>query len=100
MYFADCLTEKEELDRLADCTVEAIRAALDKTKREGNNKHGIWMDKNGEIVCGTETQVEGIADFLEDLGFDYVRTGYYDPVEDEKEGCVDEYTGHYYVDWE
>ena len=100
MYFNNCLTETEEISRLADLTVEALRAALNKTEEEGRNKHGIWMDDKGMILCKTETQADGIADFLEDLGFDYVRTGYYDPAQDEKEGCVDEYTGFYYVDWD
>ena len=100
MIFNLCLTEAEEWDKLADCTVEAIRAALEKTKAQGKNKHGIWMDENGEIVCKTETQAEGIADFLEDLGFEEVRTGYYDPEEDKKDGILDEYTGKYYVDWD
>ena len=100
MIFANCLTENEEWDKLADATVEAIRAALEKTEREGKNKHGIWMDSEGEIVCKTQTQAEGIADFLEDLGFEDVRTGYYDPEEDKRDNVLDEYTDKWYVDWE
>lgn len=100
MYFAQCLTQEQELDKLADLTFEALRAALDKTEREGKNKHGIWMDSEGEIVCNTQTQAEGIADFLEDLGFEEVRTGYYDPKEDARDGILDDYTGKYYVDWD
>lgn len=100
MYFAQCLTQEQELDKLADLTFEALRAALDKTEREGKNKHGIWMDSEGEIVCNTQTQAEGIADFLEDLGFEEVRTGYYDPKEDARDSILDDYTGKYYVDWD
>lgn len=61
-----------------------------------NNKHGFWTDGE-EILCKTEEQAEVIADFLEDVGFDYVNTGYYDPIEDERNGEVDRYTGWWYV---
>ena len=33
----------------------------------------------------------------EDLGFDKVLTGHYDPVEDEREGTTDAHTGCWYV---
>ena len=84
---------------MADLTVEALRAALEKTLAQGNTKHGIRIEEN-ELLCKTETQAEGIADFLEDLGFEEVRTGYYDPEEDKRNGELDEYTGWYYVDWD
>ena len=60
-----------------------------------NNKHGFWTDGE-EILCRTEEQAEVVADFLEDLGFDCC-TGYYDLVEDEKEGCADDHTGYWYI---
>jgi hypothetical protein len=99
MFFSTCLTEDQELDKLADLTYEALDAALKKTESEGRTKHGIHFIDN-ELLCRTQTQAEGIADFLEDLGFYDVRTGYYDPVEDKKNGEEDEYTGWYYVDWD
>ena len=61
-----------------------------------NKKHGFWTDGE-EILCKTEDQAETIANFLEDLGFDSLNTGYYDPIEDEREGCVDDYTGYWYI---
>ena len=61
-----------------------------------NNKHGFWTDGE-EILCKTEEQAEAVADFLEDLGFEYLTTGYYDPEEDKREGCVDEHTGYWYI---
>ena len=61
-----------------------------------NNKHGFWTDGE-EILCKTEEQAEAVADFLEDLGFDCLNTGYYDPVEDKREGCVDDHTGYWYI---
>lgn len=61
-----------------------------------NNRHGYWS--NGEeILCKTEEAAEHLADFFEDLGFDYVRIGYYDPEEDERNGEVDACTGYWYV---
>ncbi len=96
MIFNRCLTEAEELDKL----FEALEAALKKSEAEGRNKHGIRLAGETEILCKTETQAEGIADFLEDLGFEDIRTGYYDPEEDKRNGEVDEYTGLYYVNWD
>ena len=99
MFFNNCLTEEQELDKLADITFEALKAALEKTEREGKTKHGIHFD-GSELLCKTKTQAEGIADFLEDLGFEYVRSGYYDLEEDKRNNEVDHRTGWYYVDWD
>ena len=63
---------------------------------EKNNRHGFWTDGD-EILCRTETQAEALASFLEDMGFDYVNTGYYDPDEDERNHEVDRFTGWWYV---
>lgn len=63
---------------------------------EENNKHGYWSDGQ-EILCKTEDAAERLADFLEDCGFAEINTGYYDPEQDKVEGCVDEYTGFWYV---
>ena len=60
------------------------------------NKHGFWTDGE-EILCTTEEQAEVLADFLEDLGFDCVHTGYYDPKEDERNNEVNDHTGCWYV---
>ena len=61
-----------------------------------NNKHGYWTDGE-QILCKTEEEANIVANFLEDLGFDYLNIGYYDPVEDEQEGCVDDHTGYWYI---
>lgn len=65
-------------------------------QRNENNQHGYWTDGE-QILCKTEAEADIIADFLEDLGFDCLNTGYYDPVEDEREGCVDNHTGYWYI---
>lgn len=61
-----------------------------------HNRHGFWTDGE-EILCRTENQAESIADFLEDMGFDYVQTGYYDPIIDERNNEIDDHTGYWYV---
>ena len=61
-----------------------------------DKKHGYWTDGE-QILCKTEEEVNIVADFLEDLGFCDLNTGYYDPIEDEREGCVDDHTGYWYI---
>ena len=55
----------------------------------------LWTNGD-EILSKTESVIEGIADLLDSLGYD-VNTGYYDPVEDERNHEVDRNTGYYYV---
>lgn len=59
----------------------------------------IWTD-GSEILCNTENRAEVVADFLEALGFEEVRTGYYDPEEDKRNHEVDHHTGWWYVDFD
>ena len=61
----------------------------------------IWSDGT-EILCKTESAADTVADMIELLyqaqnECVYINTGYYDPVEDEKSGETDRYTGWYYV---
>ena len=63
----------------------------------------IWSD--GDMIL---VQKEDVADYMADWievhcvvdgePVDYVKTSYYDPIEDERDGCVDDYTGWYCVD--
>lgn len=65
-----------------------------------DSKRSIWISNkgmDGEILCKSEAVADAIADFLEELGFDEVTTGYYDPEEDERSGEVDRLTGWHYV---
>ncbi len=57
---------------------------------------GIWAISD-EILCGSETVADAIADLLEAAGYDCVNTGYYDPDEDERNGETDRCTGWWYV---
>lgn len=61
-----------------------------------NNTHGFWTDGT-DILCKTEEEAKGVANFLQDMGFDSVSTGYYDPVQDERDGCVDDKTGYWFI---
>lgn len=65
-------------------------------KNEAEARHGFWTDGEN-ILCKTEEQANALANFLEDIGFGVVQTGYYDPEEDKKNGEVDENTGCWYV---
>lgn len=91
------IDDKRELSKW---TWEAITAALDVAVEDGIYTQNKIRHEGTEILCDTESRAEAIADFLEALGFSYVRTGYYDPEEDERNGEVDSYTGWYYVDFD
>lgn len=91
-----CTDERE----LARWTWESIVSAMDVAVEDGDYTKNHIRHEGTEILCDTEARADGVADFLEALGFSYVRTGYYDPVEDERNGEVDEYTGWWYVDWD
>lgn len=61
----------------------------------------VWATGD-EILCRTESAADAIADLIESLyradGEEaLVRTGYYDPVEDERNGETDRFTGWWYV---
>lgn len=71
-------------------------AMIDALQTCEDNKHGFWTD--GErILCKSKEQIDTVAKFFEGLGLSNIYTGYYDPEEDEIDGLVDKYTGHYYV---
>ena len=90
------------MKKLDDSTIEIIDCNIwsyllySLQNNEENNRHGFWTDGE-EILCKTEEKASAIADFLEDMGFDYVQNGYYDPEEDKKNNKVDDHTGFWYV---
>lgn len=55
----------------------------------------MWYDLDA-ILCRTEEMAEALADWLNEFDYD-AATGYYDPEEDERDDCVDDHTGWYYV---
>lgn len=77
-------------ERLWDFLTDCLEKYAD------HNRHGYWT--NGQdILCRTEEEAEHLANFLEDIGFDCVMTGCYEPEEDERSGETDACTGFYYV---
>ena len=64
---------------------------------------GYWTN-GSEILCSSELEREIIADFLEDIFSEWggykMKTGYYDPFEDVRNGEQDDNTGFYYIDME
>lgn len=61
----------------------------------------IWSNGD-EIFCRTESAANTLADMFESLYAAQdeeccVNTGYYDPVEDARNGEIDRYTGWWYV---
>lgn len=83
-----------------DTIMERIINEMIGSARTGTyTKDYIWTD-GIEILCNSENRAECIADFLEALGVEYVRTGFYDPEEDRRNHEVDHRTGWYYVDWD
>ena len=83
-----------EIDELDYATVAgAIVSLLNKLALSG-----IEVEFNGEdILTNDETAADAIADFLEEVGFDYGKTSYYDPEEDARDGIHDSYTGKWAV---
>lgn len=78
---------------------EAIIARLptDPVEMLLDDRQHIKLWTNGDEILGkNEERIEGIADLFESIGFD-VRTGYYDPAEDERNHEVDRNTGYYYM---
>ena len=74
----------------------------DITERLRDYSEGDIWSTGDEILVKTESAADAIADMLETLyktqGEEVlIYTGYYDPVEDEKNGEVDRYTGWWYV---
>ncbi len=56
-----------------------------------------WCDGEN-ILCKTYEDAQKVADYIDEkVGRAISATGFYDPEEDERMGCVDKYTGWYYV---
>lgn len=63
---------------------------------------GFWSDGD-VILCSSEVECGIVADFLRDMlqnSTIVVKTSYFDPFEDSRNGECDDYTGFYYIDFE
>lgn len=72
------------------------------TDRLPENPEGNIWTTGDEIFCKTEEVADALADMFECLYKAHgeeiiINTGYYDPVEDERNGEVDRFTGWWYV---
>jgi len=57
----------------------------------------IWCDGE-EILSPSENVITVVADLIDRIANNAVScTGFYDPKEDERDNCVDDHTGMYYV---
>ena len=75
---------------LWDTLIKSLpRESIDKS-------HGMWTDGDC-IFCRTENEANTVANFIEAIGYECVKTGYYNPAEDKRDNCEDGYTGFYYV---
>ena len=67
------------------------------------NEHShprVFAAGDGEFLFDTEEKADAMADIIELAGADYGKTGYYDPAEDERDDCVDEFTGKWYASFD
>lgn len=84
--------EHKDDEWFADYLIEALWVMVNE---HGNKK--VFGCGDGEFIVETEAEANAIADLFEAAGLKEVNTGWYDPVEDERDGCVDELTGRWYV---
>ena len=59
----------------------------------------VFAGGDGEFLFDTEERANTLADLMDLAGL-CGKTGYYDPEEDERKGCVDRFTGKWYAGWE
>jgi len=65
---------------------------------EFKRTHFLVGPNKDEILCAEESEAEAIANLFDQLyGEGVCNTGYYDPIEDERNGELDAYSGLYYV---
>jgi hypothetical protein len=109
--FANGYSAFDELDKLAD---ELKIAASEKDEEPIGaiilnmlwticNEHDnprVVAAGDREFLFDTEKKASVMADIIELAGNGYARIGYYDPEEDEREGCVDDFTGKWYASWD
>ena len=73
----------------------AIVEALNNTEVDSPK---FWTDGE-KILSKDQTLLNAVADLIDGVaGYGVCCTGYYDPEEDERTNCTDEYTGNYYVE--
>lgn len=93
-----------------------LRVAIDEKDEEGcgvaiinllwiicneHNHPRVVCAGDGEFLFNSEEKADALADVFELALNDRCGcTGYYDPEDDKREGCVDEFTGKWWASWE
>lgn len=109
--FSDGYSAFDELDKLADNLKKAISERDEEpigtiilnmlwTVCNEHTHPRVFAAGDCEFLFDTREKANGMADIIELAGADDCRIGYYDPEEDEMEGCVDDFTGKWYASWD
>lgn len=84
--------------KIAESVFNTIIEALNDADVAPGVTGKFWTDGE-KILSKDERGVNGIADLLDDIaGFGICSGGYYDPEEDKRTGCTDQYTGYHYIE--
>ena len=87
-----------DFDRGERLFFQILHAIDDAPIPEGKDEGKFWTDFE-KILCKDKAALTGIADLIDDVaGYGITCTGYYDPEEDARTGCVDKYTGYHYLE--
>lgn len=88
-----------KVDKLVNEIMDLLPMIYDsEVDDEFKETHFIVDSNRSQILSNVESEIETIANLLDQLyGENVVTTGYYDPEEDRRNGVVDAYTGLYYV---
>lgn len=65
-----------------------------------NDHPRVFAGGDGEFLFATEEKADAMADIIELATSSAALTGYYDPADDEREGCVDRFTRKWYATWD
>lgn len=109
--FSDGYSAWRELDRLVENMKKAINEKDEHwigtlilnalwTVCNENSHPRVFAGGDCEFLFDTEEKANAMADVMELAGAEYINTGYYDPEEDERDGCVDKFTGKWYASWD
>lgn len=93
--------EKDEA-LAAQKILEALWIMCNEHTNENEHKR-VFCAGDMEFLFDYEDKADAMADIIDlafgDSTYSLSRTGYYDPEEDERFGCVDEFTGMWYASW-
>lgn len=76
---------------------ELFQMYCDKLRVESSKDAFLWSDGD-EILCLDDRVIDALADILDrNGGTGNFVTGFYAPIEDIRDDCVDSHTGYYYL---